>query len=280
MNHTTALLIMKKCWFLLLLVILLAPLASAAQVYYVSFTGTDAGISYSTLWIGNGNPPQPLDDGVYSAEIVDISGKARYKTTFQPSLGTFLLTLPYFGNGQAIVIKDKAGRVLFDLPTSQFLNTCGDAVCQNYEQSISCPADCISPPLAEVDKEEQETCLLDGDCDASCVDDPDCPEEVLAGDDGVSESGDGRDAVPIIFSFFQRNVMSLILAAFIILLIFVFVVVRTIHKKIRRKEIVVYIQENLQRGYSWEQISAALRVRGTSDKEIERTKDAFEKKAG
>ena len=274
MTASNRILPLHKYGFVFLVLALLVSLASAAPVYYVSFTGTDAGISYSTLWIGEGDSPLSIEGGTYTAEIVDISSKVRHTTTFQPSLGPFILTLPYFGNGQAIVIKDKIGRVLFDLPTSQFIHTCGDAVCQNYEHRLSCPADCFSETTSETEK-ENEKCFRDGYCDESCDDDPDCSSIVLDSGAGALESVKGPEPASSIASFFQKNTFSWLLAVFILATILLLLFVQASHKKTRRKEMAAYIQENLQRGYSGDDISAALQAQGTSDKDIKQAWSDF-----
>lgn len=51
------------------------------------------------------------------------------------------LLLPYFTHGKEIVIR-KGSETMLVIPVLQFAKTCGDMVCQEHENALSCEEDC------------------------------------------------------------------------------------------------------------------------------------------
>ncbi|MBI2665496.1 hypothetical protein HYX12_02665 [Candidatus Woesearchaeota archaeon] len=270
---------------LLVFIIVSLPLVQAAQVYYVELTKTDKGLSYSSLHLGNGNLPGPKEEGDYTAEIIDLENKVRYKTRFDYPLGQFTLVLPYFANGNQIIIKDKDNIALYNLPTGHFIDSCGDNICQNTENSLLCPWDC---PITQRDNFCDYS--ADNACDPDCNSkdnhqdnnldnnqDPDCtslsasqPKE----EPKISESETPSSTIPASppkplveeKTISSWSLFLLILFLILLSLIFLF---HHLYRKHRGQEIENYVAQNLQRGYSLEQIESALLNYGYQRKEIE-----------
>lgn len=83
----------------------------------------------------------------------------------------FNLSVPYYANGAAVAVFDPDGNLAFTADTVKFADLCGDDVCEQNENYLTCAKDCRSGVRdGACDK------VGDGTCDADCAgrEDADC----------------------------------------------------------------------------------------------------------
>jgi hypothetical protein len=213
---------MKK-WFALAFVLIFVAGAFAAQkVLYVELVvGKDDQVLLKELSIKEGRPSIKARPGAYSVELWDSDDAVLGSTSIEVSFSfayhgvdghifvernssVVSARFPYMDGAKYFVFKHR-NKVLLKEELNPYI--CDDnGVCDNYENSVSCPADCPTggsdgycdhvednrcdpdcAPQADPDCEGGKPIITEpacdtignGICDAECEDvDPDCIEEV------------------------------------------------------------------------------------------------------
>jgi len=118
------------------------------------------------------------NDSLISSFIVDIPAPMfpfyEKNSTSKPAIieleeFNYTINLPYFDEAKNIKVYDENESKILDLDVSYFASTCGNNVCENYENYLECSSDCS--------QNSDDICTPEEDnvCDNKCGDvDPDC----------------------------------------------------------------------------------------------------------
>ncbi len=85
--------------------------------------------------------------------------------------GGFSLLMPYFATAKLISLYDPSDKMVANADVSRFAKICGDNICQENENALTCPQDCKSGTKDGICDRQ-----IDGVCDPDCAKgaDPDC----------------------------------------------------------------------------------------------------------
>jgi len=275
---------MKKIIILTAILCILCTGVYAEKIYELSLSNTGDALTYSSVKMGDGEPIIRTLDYPYKIEMKDSSDKQVYLYSFEPPFyGAFILNLPYDKSITKIIIKDNQGKEIFEIPTQEFADTCGDQICDPYESYETCPADCKSGGMDDYCDGKRDK-LCDPDCTAE--DDIDCAEINLV-EETVEEKKkkeerelEDKESIqikpkeeiietPKKISWISPTAIILSILAFAVLIIIAVIVLsKTKAKKESNTALVDYFTQYMNQGYSYEQITGELRQEGYSEEEI------------
>ena len=268
----------------LIVILLLVPFTLAEKQYSLTLTNTDKGLLYISTELSEGNLIEKQSKSDYQLELFSSSGELLYTDYFNPPSGyyqQFNLNVPYFKNGNEIVILNKNKQLPFKISVVQFADKCGDEYCDVGENYLSCPQDCNSGSNDKICDR-----ISDGICDPDCEDnqDEDCydntiqdiqmdkePIIVKKSNDIIDDDFINQDIKPL--SSNKNNLpwwtfLLVLLGLFVIIVIVWIIIDHHKHKKEKLSPIVEYIKNNLQKGYTWEVIKKALMNHNYEENEI------------
>lgn len=275
---------MKKIIILAAIMCILCAGVYAEKIYELALSNTGDALSYSYVKIGEGEPIIRTLEHPYRIEMKDSADKQVYLYSFEPPFyGAFILNLPYDKSITKIIIKDNQGKDIFDIPTQEFADTCGDQACSPHESYETCPADCMSGGMDDYCDEKR-----DGICDPDCAaeDDIDCAEVGLEEETAeviekkeekemeekaiiqIKEKEDITEAPKKISRVSPTTIILSILSFAVLIIIAVFVLSKTKAKKESNTALEDYFIQYLNQGYPYEQIAGVLRQQGYSESEI------------
>ncbi len=150
--------------------------------YVVSLSFVEGEILLDNLYVTNATFEE-VSDGEYVGKIKSFEGELlssfnmdlpkrwyydaleerEESSSLTPDAFSYTFNAPYFSNGELLEVYDSQGEKLDEISLAPFAEVCGDGVCEEHEDSLSCSNDC---PLTEKDG----VCLpyVDGVCDADC----------------------------------------------------------------------------------------------------------------
>ncbi len=112
-----------------------------------------------------------LNFGAPNIQCSDTFGKEASGGCTAKESGEFSLQLPYFKTAKLISIYDQNDKMVLAADVSSFAQLCGDNICQENENALTCPQDCKSGIKDGICDRQ-----IDGVCDPDCAKgaDPDC----------------------------------------------------------------------------------------------------------
>ncbi len=173
-----------------------------------------------------------------------------------------LIYIPFSKNAARVEMYTPINSKIMDIDVSSFSDTCGNQLCEVYESYESCTKDCGSG-----NKDNFCDGAEDGICDPDCTPktDADCAEGKI----NQSAAGTGQRQVKFKEAEKSSYLAWLpVFAAALVVLLLLFI-------RKRKDSIAVgslrrYINENLKRGFTMQQIKDALFREGYGKKEIEK----------
>ena len=186
----------------------------------------------------------------------------------------YLVYLPYNKNAAKIVVYNPKNSIVMDIDVSSFADTCGNGICELYESYESCTKDCKSGS-----KDDFCDGVEDGICDPDCSPktDADCmPNQGNQNITSTKTSVEGKKPQGEIKpaeegTQVKQNYLIWILAALAILIL---IVLFLFIKKRKDSQIISslkeYINENIRRGFTLQQIKDVLFREGYNEKEVDK----------
>jgi hypothetical protein len=106
-----------------------------------------------------------------SLQCSDSFGATEEGGCIEKESGQFSMQLPYYETGSQINLYDADDKMVLSVDISDYAKLCGDNVCEENENSGTCPSDCRSGVKDGVCDR-----IKDGTCDPDCAKsaDPDC----------------------------------------------------------------------------------------------------------
>lgn len=173
----------------------------------------------------------------------------------------YIIYIPYNKNAARIEVYNLKNSKVMDIEVASFSETCGNQACEGHESYESCTSDCASGSSdGFCDK------ISDGICDPDCnsMTDADCIEESNA---AAAKSTYQKPVKPREANKPNYLMLLLSVSAVILFVLFLFLV-----KKRRDNRLVgslsAYINENLKRGFTLEQIKSRLFKEGYKKSEV------------
>ena len=187
-----------------------------------------------------------------------------------PENKNYVIYIPYNQNAARIEVYNPKNSKVMDIDVTSFADTCGNKRCEEYESYESCTRDCSSGSKDDFCDE-----IKDGICD------PDCSSKTDADCKGIVEEESNETITTPTTIKEQKKIIEqpkekpnyllwilLVLAIVVLVLLFLFI------KKRKESQIVnslkKYINENVRRGFTLQQIKDVLYREGYTDKEIDR----------
>lgn len=180
----------------------------------------------------------------------------------------YLIYIPYNENAARIEVYNSKNSKIIDIDVGSFASTCGNKICEEHESYESCTKDCASGS-----KDDFCDGVVDGICDSDCPlkADDDC-EERFNETSEISETISKTDKIKEL-EFVEENSNYLIWVSLISISI-VFVSLFLFVKKRKENQIITslkqYINKNLNRGFTLQQIKDSLFREGYTQKEIDK----------
>ena len=186
----------------------------------------------------------------------------------------YVIYIPYNKNAERIEIYNIKNSKIIEVDVSFFSDRCGNKKCEEHESYESCKIDCLSGG-----KDDFCDSIKDGICDPDCSlkTDNDClgkeeNKSVESGNNFVTQTNEEEDKFvePEKESKVKNNliwILSISGIVAVILLIFLFIKIRESRAINSLKQ---YINENLTKGFTIQQIKDALYKEGYSGKEVEK----------
>ena len=179
----------------------------------------------------------------------------------------YLIYIPYSENAARIEVYNLKNSKIMDIDVSSYANTCGNGICDPYESYESCTKDCKSGSKDDFCDE-----VKDGICDPDCSPktDADCAENGKV-NQTTSSNQQKETQIKAGETTGESNYLMwglAVLAIIILALLFLFI------KKMKENRIInllkQYINKNITRGYTLQQIKDALYREGYSEKEVDK----------
>ncbi len=253
--------------------LILPYFVQAEELYSLKLVNTDKGLAYSSTKIVVGELPIPEIEGTHTAEIKDFSGKTIYQTKFTPKFyQPFDLFLPYYQNGQSVILQDPKQAIPLSISVTHFADTCGNNLCEPQENNYECPSDCQSGQKDDYcDKMDDNLC--DPDCqndeDQDCLKTPgliDETEPTPLKEIEKKTITKKSEKEPSKFPWWV--IFLILLLIFIIIIVIIIIYDKKKHQQKKINEIINYITQYQQAGYNSEQIKSALLKYGYQEKDI------------
>ena len=187
-----------------------------------------------------------------------------------PENRNYFIYVPYNEKAARIEVYNQKNSKVMDIDVSSYANTCGNKICEHHESYESCTKDCPSGGKDDFcDSQQDEVC--DPDCSAKT--DDDCsPIEDNKSTKTLSDPDKNLNLQENERKTKGKNGISYLFWALAVLSIIVILFLFT--KKIKENSIInslkQYINENLTKGYTMQQIKDTLVRSGYSQKEIEK----------
>ena len=180
----------------------------------------------------------------------------------------YLIYISYNQNAARMEIYNDKNSLVMDLDVGSFSNTCGNNICDKHESYESCTKDCASGSADD---------FCDGKNDGIC--DPDCIAKMDADCKGTSKDFDGTkitddekeaqiESVGEIQDKKPNYLLWILLVVGMVILIVLFFVKKMQTNK--TNSLKQYINENLRKGFTEQQINDALLREGYTEKEVEK----------
>ncbi len=180
----------------------------------------------------------------------------------------YFIYIPYSENAARIEMYNPKGSKIMDIDVSSFADTCGNKICEGYESYESCTRDCSSGGQDDFCDE-----VKDGICDPDCSFKNDIDCEILEFEKtNESVITKTKQEKPLIEKPKERTnymiwILS-VLAVIVLILLFLFI------KKRKENQIIdslkQYINENIRRGFTLQQIKDILYREGYTQKEVDK----------
>ena len=188
----------------------------------------------------------------------------------------YIIYIPYNKNAARIEMYNPNNSKIMEIDTTSFADTCGNKVCEPYESYESCPRDCKSGS-------RDDFCdgIKDGTCDPDCSPntDIDCKSrqsnstfqtttkinEQQQEQIKLEEETEEQSA-----SKLYTNLRWIWIALGVTFFILFFVLIIKIRENKTINSLKQYINENLRKGFTIQQIKDVLLREGYKEKEVER----------
>lgn len=261
----------------LALAILLLDNASAEKYYSLSINHYYGYVAFNSNSLKDVDKPIKYNDKsgflikTISFEGLDL-GSFYYDMTENRN---YIVYVPYRKDAEEIIIYNANNSIVMEINVASFADTCGNNICEPYESYESCTGDCTSGS-----KDDFCDGASDGICDPDCSSktDNDCDyiktdenNEATAAANNIKNQNNIVENVVYEENEKKPNYLIWILpisAIAILVLMFLF------YRKIRENQIInllkQYINENLRRGFSLQQIKGVLFREGYDEKEIDK----------
>jgi len=260
---------------LVALLSILSSTATAESAYVLSLGNIDNTIVYSGITIQNTDiPDAQIIEGKPIIEQRDFSGLLTYKSSFElPTYGNFILATPYRSDTREIILKNTDNQEVLTVPVIQFADTCGSGVCEDQESFETCSQDCASGGADDYCDEIKE-----GICDPDCrgTTDTDCRGEVQETPvqreqpvrkvitqtfkaQPVESSTTGSAGLPMMWIFVTLAVVVVCIVGFVM----------ASKKKGVQRELVSYVRQSLEQGYTIQAIEQNIMHNGYSEKDAQ-----------
>lgn len=140
-----------KTYLLIVLFLLVTPLTQALtdqtvqRHYEISLELKGNALVLDHVYVIGGKAPARIEpENGYRMEISSFENQILDSFKFSMFGNKTTVRTPYFENGKRIEIFDQKGIRASDIDVGRFAKKCGNNVCEQTENSISCPRDCPS----------------------------------------------------------------------------------------------------------------------------------------
>ena len=267
----------SKLFIYAAIVFLLASFASAEKYFVLDINYISGSLTFNSISL------KEIDRTVKYPEISGFLIKLKsfedldlQKIYYDMQINkNYQIYIPYNKEAARIEVYNPSNSKVMDIDISSFADTCGNKICEDYESYESCTKDCSSGG-----KDDFCDGIKDGICDPDCTSktDSDCAESQKS-----NTSTPTSVAPPAIPNKTQPSIVklkksvgsinyflwgSLIAAGIIPAIIFTFVRKRKEHAVIDTLK--QYILQNIQRGFTLQQIKNTLYQEGYKESEIDK----------
>lgn len=188
----------------------------------------------------------------------------------------YQIYVPYSKNAARIEVYNPSSSKVMDIEVSSFADTCGNKICEDYESYESCTKDCSSGS-----KDDFCDSVKDGVCDPDCNSktDSDCEDNQKA--NTSSNASTGTSTIPTKKQpkkIIQKNsaessnyiLWGSIISVVVVIPALIFAFLRKKKEQAIRNTLKQYITQNIQRGFTLQQIKNTLYQEGYKESEIDK----------
>ena len=256
-----------------LIVFLLASFANAEKYFVLDVNYISGSLTFNSIALKESSRIiQYSDTDGFLIKVKSFSDAELQKMHYGMSANkNYQIYVPYSKEAERIEVYNPSNSKVMDIEVSSFADTCGNKICESYE---SCTKDCSSGS-----KDDFCDGVKDGICDPDCTSktDIDCGENQESDASNpatiapkstikrqpaiVNEEKTGRSPNYILWG-------SIAVAVVIPVLVFTFV-------RKRKEQVIIntlkqYIMQNIQRGFTLQQVKNTLYQEGYKEREIDK----------
>lgn len=181
----------------------------------------------------------------------------------------YLIYIPYNENAAKIEMYNLKNSKIMDIDISSYANTCGNARCEDYESYESCTKDCKSGSMDDFCDE-----LKDGICDPDCSvkTDVDCTEKDERTNQTIAATPQRERQIEPEAEIREKPnyLIWILLALAIVILILLFLFIKKRKEGQVTSSLRQYINENIRRGFTLQQIKDVLYREGYTEREVDK----------
>ena len=269
----------RKTIIYLILIILLVSSVQAEKYFALDINYIQGSLTFNSIGLREIDKAVKFENqSGFSFKLISYEGSQLEKIYYPISENRrYIVYIPYNKNAAKVEVQNLKDSTVMEVDLTSFADTCGNGICDPYESYESCTKDCKSGS-------GDGFCdgLADGICDPDCSakTDQDCAQSGITNESAQAAT----TAMPQINNPKQDKVMPgeqtkqsssyliwilLLLGAAAISALAYFAV-----RKIKKNQVVSslkgYIGENIQKGFSLQQIKNTLSAAGYNEKEIDR----------
>lgn len=185
----------------------------------------------------------------------------------------YQIYVPYSKNAARIEVYNPSSSKVMDIEVSSFADTCGNKICEDYESYESCTKDCSSGS-----KDDFCDSVNDGICDPDCSfkTDTDCEDKKTDNSTTTTPpiTQNKKQQPKITPKKLSKSpdylLWSSIISAVVVIPALIFAFLRIKKKQAIINTLKQYISQNMQRGFTLQQIKNVLYQQGYSESEIDK----------
>ncbi len=256
--------------------LLLVNSATAAQYFVLDVNYLFGSVTFNSVSLREiENPALSIDKSGFLIKTVSFAdtdiGKVYYNMAENKN---YIIYIAYNKKASRIEVYNLQNSKIMDIDVGSFSDTCGDSECQPHESYKSCELDCASGG-----KDDFCDGILDKICDPDCTSkaDSDCSQNSdnkaivtppVNKDEEIPNQEGNEPAADALSSDLFSNYMLWTGLGAAIAGIVVFILIRNRRENHAIAAVRQYINENLRRGFSIDQIKQALFRQGYNEKEV------------
>lgn len=267
----------NKTIIYLISMILLVSSAGAEKYFALDVNYIQGSLTFNSVDLREIDKAVKFEDqSGFSFKLISFEGSELKKIYYpMPENRRYVVYIPYDKNAARIEVQNLRNSTVMDIDVSSFADTCGNGICEPYESYESCTKDCRSGS-------RDGFCdgIADGICDPDCSTktDADCTQTVITNESSQTttipktnnqqKNQIVQKSQPEQSSNYLIWILLLLGAAAFSALIYFAV------RKIKENKVINslkhYIGENVQKGFTLQQIKDMLFRAGYNEKEIDK----------